>query len=54
MAVIKSLVFKIIGRYLGDGEGFEPSKRLRVFRFSRPVPSTTRPPILTMNSSGYS
>jgi hypothetical protein len=30
---------------LADGEGFEPSRRLRVCRFSRPVPSTTRPPI---------
>src|SRR6185312_9164142 len=25
--------------------GFEPSRRLRACRFSRPVPSTTRPPI---------
>jgi hypothetical protein len=31
---------------MADGEGFEPSRRLRVCRFSRPVPSTTRPPIL--------
>src|SRR5262245_52218606 len=30
---------------LADGEGFEPSRRLRVCPFSRPVPSTTRPPI---------
>src|SRR5262245_15252320 len=30
---------------MADGEGFEPSRRLRVCRFSRPVPSTTRPPI---------
>src|SRR6185312_10935295 len=30
---------------LADGEGFEPSRRLRACRFSRPVPSTTRPPI---------
>jgi hypothetical protein len=31
---------------LADGEGFEPSRRLHACRFSRPVPSTTRPPIL--------
>src|SRR5690606_6999777 len=29
-----------------DGEGFEPSIPLRVCRFSRPVPSTTRTPVL--------
>ena len=32
---------------MADGEGFEPSRRLRACRFSRPVPSTTRPPILS-------
>src|SRR5690606_6575578 len=30
---------------LADGEGFEPPRPLRAFRFSRPAPSTTRPPI---------
>src|SRR5438876_12279793 len=30
---------------LADGVGFEPTKDLRPCRFSRPVPSTTRPPI---------
>src|SRR5262245_2403246 len=33
-------------RVLADGVGFEPTRRLRACRFSRPVPSTTRPPIL--------
>jgi hypothetical protein len=32
-------------RKLADGVGFEPTRRLHVCRFSRPVPSTTRPPI---------
>src|SRR5680860_53432 len=35
----------MLSRLLADGEGFEPSRRLHVCRFSRPVPSTTRPPI---------
>lgn len=30
---------------MADGEGFEPSNGLPHCRFSRPVPSTTRPPI---------
>lgn len=30
---------------MADGEGFEPPRPLRAFRFSRPAPSTTRPPI---------
>ena len=30
---------------MADGVGFEPTRRLRACRFSRPVPSTTRPPI---------
>src|SRR5690606_18930703 len=29
-----------------DGVGFEPTRPLRACRFSRPEPSTTRPPIL--------
>ncbi len=32
-------------RTLADGVGFEPTRRLPACRFSRPVPSTTRPPI---------
>jgi hypothetical protein len=39
----------VLDKVLADGEGFEPSRRLRVCRFSRPVPSTTRPPILRNN-----
>jgi hypothetical protein len=31
--------------YLADGVGFEPTRPLRACRFSRPVPSTARPPI---------
>ena len=31
---------------LADGVGFEPTRPLRACRFSRPVPSTARPPIL--------
>ena len=30
---------------LADGVGFEPTVRLHARRFSRPLPSTTRPPI---------
>src|SRR5437867_3246115 len=30
---------------LADGVGFEPTRDLRPCRFSRPVPSTARPPI---------
>lgn len=30
---------------MADGVGFEPTKSLHPCRFSRPVPSTTRPPI---------
>src|SRR5260221_13330137 len=30
---------------LADGVGFEPTRPLRTCRFSRPVPSTARPPI---------
>ncbi len=32
---------------LADGVGFEPTMTLPPCRFSRPVPSTTRPPIQT-------
>src|SRR5579885_2497861 len=31
---------------VADGVGFEPTRPLRTCRFSRPVPSTARPPIL--------
>lgn len=30
---------------LADGVGFEPTRRLPAWRFSRPLPSATRPPI---------
>ena len=30
---------------LAEKEGFEPSIRFTACRFSRPVPSTTRPPL---------
>ena len=30
---------------MADGEGFEPPRGVNLCRFSRPVPSTTRPPI---------
>ena len=32
-------------QFVADGEGFEPPRRLPACWFSRPVPSTTRPPI---------
>ena len=34
---------------MADGVGFEPTERSHVRRFSRPVPSTARPPIHPMN-----
>ena len=34
---------------MADGVGFEPTERSHVRRFSRPVPSTARPPIRPMN-----
>ena len=33
------------GRIMADGVGFEPTRRFGACRFSRPVPSTARPPI---------
>lgn len=33
---------------MADGVGFEPTKELPPCRFSRPVPSTARPPIRYM------
>jgi membrane-bound lytic murein transglycosylase B len=38
------LIFEI-PRKVADGVGFEPTRSLHPCRFSRPVPSTTRPPI---------
>jgi hypothetical protein len=40
-----AIIFKHIYKQMAEGEGFEPSRRLRACRFSRPVPSTTRPPL---------
>ena len=34
---------------MADGVGFEPTRSLHPCWFSRPVPSTTRPPILSFN-----
>ena len=36
---------------LADGVGFEPTERLHVRRFSRPLPSTTRPPVQVVAAS---
>ena len=36
---------------VADGVGFEPTKTLPPCRFSRPVPSTTRPPIHSARKS---
>ena len=33
---------------LAEREGFEPSRRVNAWRFSRPLPSTTRPPLLSL------
>ena len=38
---------------MADGVGFEPTRRLRACRFSRPVPSTTRPPIHRSQIKAY-
>src|SRR5438552_9402395 len=40
-------------RVLADGVGFEPTRPLRACRFSRPVPSTARPPIHVIRSATY-
>src|SRR5882672_9077138 len=37
--------------FLADGVGFEPTRPLRACRFSRPVPSTARPPIQSRPAS---
>ena len=36
--------------FLAEREGFEPSRRASAWRFSRPLPSTTRPPLRTKKS----
>ena len=36
---------------MADGVGFEPTRSLHPRRFSRPVPSTARPPIHINNSN---
>src|SRR5215471_16778801 len=36
---------------LADGVGFEPTRGLHPWRFSRPLPSTARPPIQPQNSA---
>lgn len=41
------LFFKFNSTILAEGEGFEPSVRFTARRFSRPVPSTARPPLRT-------
>ena len=38
---------------VADGVGFEPTRPLRACRFSRPVPSTARPPIHLWKSITY-
>lgn len=35
---------------MADGVGFEPTKSVNPCRFSRPVPSTTRPPVRAAQS----
>src|SRR5258708_39892432 len=39
----------VSSNYLADGVGFGPTRPLRACRFSRPVPSTARPPIQTLD-----
>ena len=39
-----------MNKVLADGVGFEPTRRSHACRFSRPVPSTARPPIQLMKS----
>ena len=34
-----------MNKVVADGVGFEPTRRSHACRFSRPVPSTARPPI---------
>jgi hypothetical protein len=38
----KTLIFQ---HNMADGVGFEPTKGFHLWRFSRPLPSTTRPPV---------
>ena len=47
------LFFKFNSTILAEGEGFEPSVRVSVRRFSRPVPSTTRSPFQLIVATGF-
>ena len=38
---------------MADGVGFEPTRRFHACRFSRPVPSTARPPIRLCHPASY-
>ncbi len=42
---LNPLDFKGLKEKMADGVGFEPTVRFHARRFSRPVPSTARPPI---------
>src|SRR5208282_2853539 len=42
---LRALACRVPSPGLADGVGFEPTRPVRVCRFSRPVPSTARPPI---------
>ncbi len=41
-----------IANLLAEGVGFEPTRDFHPCRFSRPVPSTTRPPLQAIYKSG--
>ena len=43
--VKKQRTIAVSEQILADGVGFEPTRRSHACRFSRPVPSTARPPI---------
>ena len=36
--------------HVADGVGFEPTRGVNLCRFSRPVPSTTRPPVQVLGN----
>src|SRR5215467_2974655 len=42
-----------MGRFLAEGVGFEPTSDVSRCRFSRPVPSTARPPLRLDNYKGF-
>ena len=54
-----SIPFKLLGDKnmlkcdMAEGVGFEPTRRLHACRFSRPVPSTTRPPLQHKTHEAY-